>query len=164
MESGNSSFSPLNVPRRLQRTAMPVEAQGVNNTTTTPPQAASPESSWYEYPDASGTGADAIHAETSGVTDQRAEAQEEEEEEEEEEVEREEEGDAKSETSSVMYDPEVDPEGFARRLDELAGTLEVGQVEARALRWGPAIASERQGELCLSLVVHYAKHKVLCCR
>lgn len=148
MESGNSSFSPLNVPRRLQRTAMPVEAQPVNHTTNSPPQAASPDSSWYEYPDASGTGADAIHAETSGLTDQRAEAQEEEEEE--EEVEREEEGDAKSETSSVMYDPEVDPEGFARRLDELAGTLEVGQVEARALRWGPAIASEREGELYLS--------------
>ena len=161
MESGNSFFSPLNVPRRLQRTALPVEPQGVSPTTTSPLQAASPESSWYEYPDASGTGENAIHAETSGVTDQRAEAQEEEEEE--EEVEREEEGDAKSETSSVMYDPEVDPEGFARRLDELAGTLEVGQVEARALRWGPAIASEREGELGVSLGFHYAKYKVHCC-
>ena len=54
--------------------------------------------------------------------------------------------DAKSETSSVMFDYDVDPEGFARRLDELAGTLEVGEEEARALRWGPAIGKEGKGQ------------------
>jgi hypothetical protein len=143
MESGNSSVSPTNVPRRLQRPTIPAEpAQRAS-----PSPAPSPNSSWYEYPDASGTHADAqIPAGASSVPHEEDEEGEEREEEDEEEVEREEEASAKSETSSVMYDPEVDPEGFARRLDELAGTLEVGQEEARALRWGPAIGREGDGE------------------
>ncbi|WVQ83862.1 hypothetical protein IAT38_006006 [Cryptococcus sp. DSM 104549] len=43
-----------------------------------------------------------------------------------------------SEGSSGMYDPDADPEAFARRLDELAGVLEMGEVEAKAMRWGPS--------------------------
>jgi hypothetical protein len=143
MESGNSSVSPLNASRRLQHPI--VAAEPAQRTSTSP--APSPDSSWYEYPDVSGTHADAqISAGASGVTHEDEEEEEEEREEEEEEVEREEEASAKSETSSVMYDPEVDPEGFARRLDELSGTLEVGQEEARALRWGPAIGVKDDGE------------------
>lgn len=45
--------------------------------------------------------------------------------------------DGASETSSVMFDREADPEGWARRLDELAGVLEMGEKEAKALKWGP---------------------------
>ncbi|WVR04358.1 hypothetical protein IAU60_001359 [Kwoniella sp. DSM 27419] len=59
------------------------------------------------------------------------------------EVEGEEEEYAESEGSSAQYDPDADPEGFAQRLDELAGVLEMGEEEARALRWGPAIGRER---------------------
>ncbi len=51
-----------------------------------------------------------------------------------------------SETSSAMFDREGDPEGWAKRLDELAGVLEVGEEEARAVRWGPAIGRQRDGE------------------
>ena len=73
-----------------------------------------------------------------------AEVNDEEEEEEAEEEEMEEtEG---SETSSMMFDREGDPEGWARRLDELAGVLEVKEEEARAMRWGPAMGIEREGE------------------
>ncbi|GFZ49046.1 hypothetical protein JCM24511_06796 [Saitozyma sp. JCM 24511] len=60
----------------------------------------------------------------------------------EEEEEGEDEGedvDVMSETSSAMFDPDADPEGWGRRLDELAGVLEMGEVEARAIRWGPPI-------------------------
>ena len=49
-----------------------------------------------------------------------------------------------SDSSSAMFDREADPEGWARRLDELAGVLEVGEEEARAIRWGPTIGKERQ--------------------
>jgi len=50
-----------------------------------------------------------------------------------------------SEASSVMFDRDLDPEGWAKRLDELAGVLEMGEEEARALRWGPALGRERDG-------------------
>jgi hypothetical protein len=55
-------------------------------------------------------------------------------------------GEGHSETSSAMFDPDADPEGFARRQDELAGVLEMGEKEAKAIRWGPAIGRERDGE------------------
>ena len=45
--------------------------------------------------------------------------------------------DAASDTSSAMLDPVSDPAGFAKRLNELAGEVEVGEKEARAMRWGP---------------------------
>lgn len=48
--------------------------------------------------------------------------------------------------SSAAFDPDEDPEGWAERLDELAGILEVSEEEARALRWGPAIGLEKDGE------------------
>lgn len=51
-----------------------------------------------------------------------------------------------SETSSAAFDPDDDPEQWAERLDELAGKLEVSEAEARAVRWGPAIGSQRNGE------------------
>lgn len=55
------------------------------------------------------------------------------------------EGDDMSDTSSAMFDPEADPEGWARRLDELAGVLEIGEEEARAMRWGPAVGKRKEG-------------------
>lgn len=54
------------------------------------------------------------------------------------------EDDGMSDTSSAMYDPEADPDAFARRLDELAGVLEMGEQEARAIRWGVAV--DRKGK------------------
>lgn len=51
--------------------------------------------------------------------------------------------------SSNAFDPDEDPEGWAERIDELAGVLEMSEAEARALRWGPAIGAERGGELRL---------------
>jgi hypothetical protein len=51
-----------------------------------------------------------------------------------------------SETSSAMFDPDADPEGWGRRLDELAGVLEMGEVEARAIRWGPAIGKVKSSK------------------
>lgn len=51
-----------------------------------------------------------------------------------------------SDASSAAFDPDDDPEAWAERLDELAGTLEMSEAEARALRWGPAIGRERDGE------------------
>lgn len=62
-----------------------------------------------------------------------------------EDEEEEEEGDGMSETSSAMYDPATDPEGFSRRLDELAGVLEMGEEEARAMRQGPMIGKAKKG-------------------
>lgn len=69
------------------------------------------------------------------------------------------EDDAMSDTSSAMYDPEADPDAYARRLDELAGVLEMGEQEARSMRWG--IAADRKGEsllqprtLCFARVRH----------
>ncbi|KAK4683951.1 hypothetical protein P7C73_g6257, partial [Tremellales sp. Uapishka_1] len=44
-----------------------------------------------------------------------------------------------SENSSAAFDPEVDPVGYSKRLDELAGTLEMSEGEARATRWGPSL-------------------------
>ncbi|WVQ97742.1 hypothetical protein IAU59_004856 [Kwoniella sp. CBS 9459] len=70
------------------------------------------------------------------ASDTRVDGEEDEEGEEEEEY-------AQSESSSAQYDPDADPEGFAQRLDELAGVLEVGEEEARAIRWGPAMAKDR---------------------
>lgn len=76
--------------------------------------------------------------------EEEAEVQEHHHEEEEEEVE----GDETypESESSAAYDPDEDPEGWAERLDELAGVLEVSEEEARALRWGPAIGLEKDGE------------------
>lgn len=45
-----------------------------------------------------------------------------------------------SEGSSAVFDPDNDPAGFAERLDELAGVLEVREDEARAVRWGPDLS------------------------
>jgi hypothetical protein len=53
--------------------------------------------------------------------------------------------DASSDTSSVIFDPKTDPEGFARRLDELAGVLEVSEQEAQALKWGAPIKRQADG-------------------
>lgn len=58
----------------------------------------------------------------------------------------EEEEEAASETSSVLFDQEADPEGWAQRLDELAGVIEAGEEESRALRWGPALGKEKDGK------------------
>ena len=44
-----------------------------------------------------------------------------------------------SETSSALFDPEADPQGWAKRLDELAGVLEMDEEESRAMRWGPPL-------------------------
>lgn len=52
-----------------------------------------------------------------------------------------------SDSSSAAFDPDEDPGGWAERLDELAGLLEVSEEEARALRWGPAIGLETDGTL-----------------
>jgi hypothetical protein len=97
----------------------------------------SPETS-YEYPQASGGYDESSQLQVNADGDVTADADAAEEE-------GDEDGDAKSETSSAEFDPDTDPEGFARRQDELAGTLEVGEQEARALRWGPAIGRERDG-------------------
>jgi hypothetical protein len=67
--------------------------------------------------------------------------------EEEDEGDEDNEGYAESETSSAMFDPDADPEGFAKRLDELAGVKEIGEEETRALKWGPPIARGADGEL-----------------
>ncbi|KAL7423307.1 hypothetical protein Q5752_002608 [Cryptotrichosporon argae] len=48
-----------------------------------------------------------------------------------------------STSSSDECDPDIDPALFAARLDGLAGMHEVGEAEARALRWGPATGRER---------------------
>jgi hypothetical protein len=45
-----------------------------------------------------------------------------------------------SEGSSAVFDADNDPAGFAERLDELAGVLEVREDEARAVRWGPDLS------------------------
>ncbi|KAK6904067.1 hypothetical protein I203_107581 [Kwoniella mangroviensis CBS 8507] len=51
-----------------------------------------------------------------------------------------------SESSSAQYDPDTDPEGFAQRLDELAGVLEIGEEESKAIRWGlPISQKQKQG-------------------
>ncbi|WWD00242.1 hypothetical protein V866_007151 [Kwoniella sp. B9012] len=67
--------------------------------------------------------------------------------EEEEEEEMGEEGSYEaSESSSAQYDPDADPEGFAQRLDELAGVLEIGEEESKAIRWGlPISRKQKQG-------------------
>lgn len=54
--------------------------------------------------------------------------------------------DAASETSSAMYDPQVDPEGFARRLNELAGMMEMSEEETRAMRQGPIVGKGHKRE------------------
>ena len=63
--------------------------------------------------------------------------------------------DAASDTSSADYDPDADPEGFAKRLDELAGVKEVGVREERAVRVGPVLGllpGEKRGKLSASAV------------
>lgn len=75
------------------------------------------------------------------------------EEEEEEEIGEEEDDDlGGSETSSIMFDAEADPEGFAKRLDELAGVLEKSEQEVRALKWGPPIGKGVKGGCSCPLV------------
>lgn len=73
-----------------------------------------------------------------GASEAEAEEEEEEGEQEEEDAEGDsgDEDEATSDTSSAMFDPEADPEGWAIRQDELAGVLEMGEEEARAIRWG----------------------------
>nr|KIR86101.1 hypothetical protein I308_03634 [Cryptococcus tetragattii IND107] len=44
-----------------------------------------------------------------------------------------------SDGSSDLYDPDADPEAFSKRLDELAGVLEMNEVEQTALKWDPPI-------------------------
>jgi hypothetical protein len=131
MEAENS-ISPVR-PRAQAAPAM----EGVEGATSSPnpqlDQDHGSNNSWYEYPDVSGVQADTSGVEPQAQGDTTAEMNDKEE------------GDAKSETSSVMFDYDVDPEGFARRLDELAGTLEVGEEEARALRRGPAVVKEGNG-------------------
>ena len=91
------------------------------------------------------------HEDASGIQgDPDYEDEEElEEEQEQEEEEAGEEGEEMggSETSSVMFDAEADPEGFAKRLDELAGVLEKSEEEVRALKWGPPIGRGIKGAL-----------------
>jgi hypothetical protein len=54
--------------------------------------------------------------------------------------------DAVSEGSSADYDRLTDPVGYAKRLDGLAGVLEMREDEARAMKWGPGMGRERDGE------------------
>ena len=132
----SNSLSPVRSNRQA-----PTAMAGVHGATSSP-NPADPDSSWYEYPDVSG-----VQAETSNQEFQAGDMTAETDDNEGQVKEGGEgEQDAKSETSSVMFDYDVDPEGFARRLDELAGTLEVGEEEARALRWGPAIGKEGKGQ------------------
>ncbi|WVN88659.1 uncharacterized protein L203_103870 [Cryptococcus depauperatus CBS 7841] len=49
-----------------------------------------------------------------------------------------------SDGSSDLYDPDADPESFAQRLDELAGVLEMGEVEARSMRYDPPVAKDHR--------------------
>lgn len=77
--------------------------------------------------------------------DDDEEDDDEEEDEDDDEKDEDEDGDGMSETSSAMYDPSADPEGFARRLDELAGVLEMSGAEAKALREGPIIGKGKKG-------------------
>lgn len=79
--------------------------------------------------------------------DEPEEEGEDEDQEDEDDAGEEEEDYAVSDTSSAMYDPAADPEGFARRQDELAGVLEMGEEEAKALKWGPAIGRRSDGGL-----------------
>ena len=50
-----------------------------------------------------------------------------------------------SDSSSAMFEKDLDPEGWAERLDELAGVLEVGEEEARAMRWGLPLDLDQDG-------------------
>ncbi|WWC67596.1 uncharacterized protein I206_101506 [Kwoniella pini CBS 10737] len=56
-----------------------------------------------------------------------------------------------SEGSSAQYDPDADPEGFAQRLDELAGTLEISEAERKAISWGLPISSKQRKNANLPL-------------
>lgn len=49
-----------------------------------------------------------------------------------------------SDGSSDLYDPDADPEAFAKRLDALAGVLEMNEVEATALKWDPPIGKDHR--------------------
>jgi hypothetical protein len=67
-----------------------------------------------------------------------------------EESDRGEDEDGMSNTSSAMYDPAADPAEFAKRLDELAGILEMSEEESRALRQGPVVGKRKKGVSILS--------------
>lgn len=138
METSNS-ISPTR-PHVRPDTAM----EGIHGTASSPNPDPETDNSWYEYPDVSG-----VQVDTSGIEGQPGDTTADMNDQSKVKEEGEGEGDAKSETSSVMFDYDVDPEGFARRLDELAGTLEVGEEEARALRWGPEIGKEGNGVFSL---------------
>ncbi|WRT65098.1 uncharacterized protein IL334_002040 [Kwoniella shivajii] len=56
---------------------------------------------------------------------------------------------AASEGSSAQYDPEADPETFARRLDELAGILEISEQESNANKWGIPIINKKNQDIPL---------------
>lgn len=91
--------------------------------------------------------------------DEDEEVGDEEEEEAEESGDEEEEGEEDgtgSEGSSILFDRDMDPEGWAKRLDEIAGVLEMNEVENRAIRWGPAIGRQNPGEPGLILVFAYS--------
>ncbi|WWC87152.1 uncharacterized protein L201_002038 [Kwoniella dendrophila CBS 6074] len=49
-----------------------------------------------------------------------------------------------SEGSSAQYDPDTDPEGFAQRLDELAGVLEITPAESNAIKWGLPLSKKQK--------------------
>jgi hypothetical protein len=117
----DSSISPNNYAARRAAGNPP------NNNQTTPPGSHNPDES-YDYdasdrhPDTSALDGNAVEEvpDPLRTPDQPIE-------------------DDQSDSSSIMFDPDVDPEGFARRLDELAGSLEMGEEEARAIRWGPQL-------------------------
>jgi hypothetical protein len=98
-----------------------------------------------ESHDASGFQDEADH-----IEEERPEEEHDEQDHEEDEAGEEGEEMGGSETSSVMFDAEADPEGFAKRLDELAGVLEKSEEEVRALKWGPPIGRCVKGELSIA--------------
>lgn len=105
------------------------------------------QSSSYEYnPNASGAYDEEVTQEEGDDEDEEGEGEGAEREGEGEGVE-DEDGDAVSEGSSADYDRVNDPEVYAKRLDGLAGVLEMREDEARAIKWGPSIGRERDGEL-----------------
>jgi hypothetical protein len=105
-----------------------------------PTQLPNPDDSYQPYWNASGP------TEPSGQVDdddEEAEGEENDGEDDDEEGAAGSEDERMSETSSAMFDPEADPEGYAMRLDELAGVLELSEKEEQALRWAPTKGAEQ---------------------
>ncbi|WVW78802.1 hypothetical protein I302_100764 [Kwoniella bestiolae CBS 10118] len=159
MEEGDSLFSlpgPSHRPRALYQTP----PQPINPTSTSAPNTAVglgfqssvvpehlPEmEDSFEQPNTWRAGAGgASPPDISTSTSYEYAQHEEQDEEAEGEGEEEEEGSYEaSESSSAQYDPEADPEGFAQRLDELAGVLEIGEEESKAIRWGLPISKKQK--------------------